>query len=82
MKEIILHEISVVTFGANEHTEYIGDMKALDDMERYVKALRETAPDEYEKVHSRILSMFKAEPAPAPLTSRSSVFEKLGQIKN
>ncbi len=82
VKEIILHELSVVTFGANEHTEYIGDVKALEDLEQYVKAIREAAPMEYENLQNRILAMFKAEPAAEPLTLLSSVFAKLGKTKN
>lgn len=82
VKEIILHEISVVSFGANEHTGYLGDQKSIDEIEKFVKAIKEISPEEYENIRTRILEMFKAEPVEKPLTSRSSVFSKLGQTKN
>ena len=82
VKEIILHEISVVSFGANENTAYLGDVKEIDELEKFVKALKDVSPEQYENMRTRILEMFKAEPATTPLTSRSSVFSKLGQTKN
>ncbi len=74
VKEVMLHEISVVTLGCNEETEFVG-----------VKGLQQTinaaTPEQAAELKKQILEMFaKAEPA-KPLTS-GSIFERIGQNIN
>lgn len=76
VKEVILHEISVVTLGCNEQTEYMGTVKGLED------ALLKASPEERLRLKNRILDILKeAEPA-EPLTPHVSVFGKIGQHLN
>lgn len=64
VKELNLHEVSVVTLGANEETEYIGEV---DDMKSFVNNLKENHPDKYTELLNAI--KLEAEP-PKALTSR------------
>ena len=64
VKELNLHEVSVVTLGANEETEYIGEV---DDMKSFVDNLKENHPDKYTELLNAI--KLEAEP-PKALTSR------------
>lgn len=76
IKELQLHEISVVTLGCNERTEYIGAVKSLESL--YASA---TDEEKY-NIKRHILAIFdEAEPA-KPLTSKSSMFAKLGKSIN
>lgn len=76
VKEVVLHEISVVTLGCNERTEYMGTVKGLED------ALLKASPEERQRLKSQILDILKeAEPA-EPLTPRVSVFGKIGKHLN
>lgn len=76
VKEVILYEISVVTFGCNEMTEYMGAIKAL--FEAFDKA------NDTEKINikKQILDRLKAaEPVQEPLT-HPSIMERIGQMSN
>lgn len=76
VKEVILHEISVVTLGCNEQTEYMGTVKGLEDV------LLKASPEERQRLKNQILDILKeAEPA-EPLTPHVSVFEKIGKHLN
>lgn len=76
VKEVILHEISVVTLGCNEQTGYVGAVKGLEE------ALLKASPEERLRIKNQILDILKgAEPA-EPLTPRSSMFEKIGKHFN
>lgn len=72
IKEVVLHEISVVTLGCNEQTEYMGAVKGL------AEAIVRATPEERTKIKEQILDMLKeAEPA-QPLTP-VSLFGKIGK---
>ena len=76
VKEVILHEISVVTLGCNEKTEYMGAMKALFDV--YDGADEKGK----EQIKKQILERLKAaEPVQEPLT-HPSIMERIGQMSN
>lgn len=76
VKEVILHEISVVTLGCNEQTEYMGAMKAL------FEAFDKANDTDKEQIKRQILERLKAaEPAKEPLT-HPSIMERIGQIYN
>lgn len=76
VKEVIMHEISVVTLGCNEQTEYMGTVKGLEDV------LLKASPEERQRLKNQILDILKeAEPA-EPLTPHVSVFEKIGKHLN
>lgn len=77
IKEVKLFEISVVTLGANEQTEFIGEVKE-DDIEAYVKSLHDKDKIKFNKIKQAILSI-EAEPV-YPLTlEEKSMFEKLSE---
>lgn len=74
VKEVVLHEISVVTLGANEETEYVGAVKGL------AEALTKATAEERMKIKRQILDLLgEAEPA-QPLTSHDTLFGKLGKM--
>lgn len=76
VREVVLHEISVVTLGCNERTEYMGTVKGLEE------ALLHASPEERLRLKNQILDILKeAEPA-GPLTPRVSMFEKIGKHLN
>lgn len=72
VKEVVLHEISVVTLGCNEQTEYMGAVKGL------AEAIMRGEKVDKEQVKWMLEMLSGAEPAEAPLT-RKSVFERIGQ---
>lgn len=73
VKEVVLHEISVVTLGANEETEYIGAVKGL------AEALTKATAEERMKIKKQILDILgEAEPAMS-LTSHATLFGKIGK---
>lgn len=73
VKEVKLHEISVVTLGCNEQTAFVGTIKSLEE------ALSRATPEEKQKIKSQILDILKeAEPTPS-LTPRTSIFAKIGK---
>lgn len=72
IKEVVLHEISVVTLGCNERTEYMGAVKGL------AEAIMRGEKVDKEQVKWMLEMLSGAEPAEAPLT-RKSVFERIGQ---
>lgn len=76
VKEVSLWEISIVSFGCNEKTEYMGTVKSLEAM--YASA---SAEEKY-NIKRQILAMLEeAEPA-KPLTSKLSMFAKIGKSIN
>lgn len=75
VKEVMLHELSVVTLGCNEQTEFMGVVKGLE------QALQSSTTEEKMKIKQQILDIFKeAEPEP-PLT-HESMFGKIGTHLN
>lgn len=72
IKEVVLHEISVVTLGCNEQTEYMGAVKGL------AEAIMRGEKVDKEQIKRMLEMLSGAEPAEAPLT-RKSVFERIGQ---
>lgn len=72
VKEVVLHEISVVTLGCNERTEYMGAVKGL------AEAIMRGDKVDKEQIKRMLEMLSVAEPAEAPLT-RKSVFERIGQ---
>lgn len=72
VKEVVLHEISVVTLGCNERTEYMGAVKGL------AEAIMRGDKVDKEQVKRMLEMLSGAEPAEEPLT-RKSVFERIGQ---
>lgn len=72
VKEVVLHEISVVTLGCNERTEYMGAVKGL------AEAIMRGEKVDKEQVKRMLEMLSGAEPAGEPLT-RKSVFERIGQ---
>lgn len=72
VKEVVLHEISVVTLGCNERTEYMGAVKGL------AEAIIRGEKVDKEQIKRMLEMLSGAEPAEEPLT-RKSVFERIGQ---
>lgn len=72
VKEVVLHEISVVTLGCNERTEYMGAVKGL------AEAIMRGEKVDKEQIKRMLEMLSGAEPAEEPLT-RKSVFERIGQ---
>lgn len=72
VKEVVMHEISVVTLGCNERTEYMGAVKGL------AEAIMRGEKVDKEQIKRMLEMLSGAEPAEAPLT-RKSVFERIGQ---
>lgn len=71
VKEVKLYEISIVTLGANEMTEYIGELKG-EDLDTWAKSLYDRDNNKFNRIKDAIL---KAEPG-KPLTCES-MFEEL-----
>lgn len=72
VKEVVLHEISVVTLGCNERTEYMGAVKGL------AEAIMRGEKVDKEQIKRMLEMLSGAEPAGEPLT-RKSVFERIGE---
>lgn len=72
VKEVVLLEISVVTLGCNERTEYMGVVKGL------AEAIMRGEKVDKEQIKRMLEMLSGAEPAGEPLT-RKSVFERIGQ---
>lgn len=72
VKEVVLLEISVVTLGSNEQTEYMGAVKGL------AEAIMRGDKVDKEQIKRMLEMLSGAEPAEAPLT-RKSVFERIGE---
>lgn len=72
IKEVVLHEISVVTLGCNEQTEYMGAVKGL------AEAIMRGEKVDKDQIKRMLEMLNGAEPAEEPLT-RKSVFERIGQ---
>lgn len=75
VKEVILHEISVVTLGCNERTEFVGTVKGLE------MALQNATQEEKMKLKQQILDILEAAEPGAPLT-HESMFGKIGNHLN
>lgn len=72
IKEVVLHEISVVTLGCNEQTEYMGAVKGL------AEAIMRGEKVDKEQIKRMLEMLNGAEPVEEPLT-RKSAFERIGQ---
>ena len=72
IKEVVLHEISVVTLGCNEQTEYRGAVKGL------AEAIMRGEKVDKEQIKRMLEMLNGAEPVEEPLT-RKSAFERIGQ---
>lgn len=72
VKEVVLHEISVVTLGCNERTEYMGAVKGL------AEAIMRGEKVDKEQIKRMLEMLNGAEPVEEPLT-RKSAFERIGQ---
>lgn len=72
IKEVVLHEISVVTLGCNEQTEYMGAVKGL------AEAIMRGEKVDKEQIKRMLEMLNGAEPVEVPLT-RKSAFERIGQ---
>lgn len=77
IKEVKLFEISVVTLGANEQTEFIGEVKE-DDIETYMKSLHDKDKTKFNQFKQAILSI-EAEPVKPLTLEEKSMFEKLSE---
>lgn len=75
IKEVILHELSVVTLGCNERTEFIGTVKGLKE------TLQNATQEEKIKLKQQILDILKAAEPEPPLT-HESMFGKIGNHLN
>lgn len=80
VKEVKLFEISVVTLGANELTEYVGEIENQAD-EEIEKALKELSTKNKIKFNTikSIINRIEAEPE-KPLTPKKSVIGRLSKI--
>lgn len=82
VKEVKLYEISVVTLGANEHTEYIGEIDDEEKMKSYFKELSIKDKNKFNQI-KRMIQDIEAEPEQtSPLTFLSeSMFDRLSKLK-
>lgn len=77
VKEVVLHEISVVTLGCNDETEYMGEVK------RFEQVYSRATAEQKEKMKKQIFDMLKeAEPSNSLTSPKISMFEKIGQTIN
>lgn len=83
VKEVKLYEISVVTLGANEQTEYIGELENEDEIKSYLKEISIKDKDKFNKIKQMITDI-EAEPEQTvkpPLTlDHDNMFEKLAKL--
>lgn len=78
VKEVVLREISVVTAGANEQTEFVGVVKSLPDAIKVMTdALNEAPADEKVRIKRQIIETLNAAEPEKPLTA-GNMFEKIG----
>lgn len=80
VKEVKLFEISVVTLGANEHTEYMGEIENQSDeeIEKAFKELSTKNKIKFNQIKS-IINGIEAEPE-QPLTPKKSMIGRLSKI--
>ena len=78
-----MYEISVVTLGANELTEYIGELENEDEIKSYLKEILIKDKNKFNKIKQIIVDI-EAEPEQAgqpPLTlNQGNMFEKLAKL--
>lgn len=83
VKEVKLYEISVVTLGANERTEYIGELENEDEIKSYLKEISIKDKNKFNKIKQMITDI-EAEPEQTekpPLTlNHDNMFEKLAKL--
>lgn len=76
VKEVALYELSVVTAGCNERTEFMGAVKNLE------VTLQNATSEEKVRIKNQILNILNAaEPGISP-THSQSMFEKIGKTIN
>lgn len=81
VKEVKLYEISVVTLGANEATQYIRELYNEEELKSYLKELSTKNKDKFNQI-KQMINTIKAEPEQAepPLTLKENLFDKLAKI--
>lgn len=72
--EVKLHEISIVTMGANEETEFIGE---IDDMKNFVKNLKQQDLAKYKELVNAIKEEDKEAEPPKALTSNHEFLQNV-----
>ena len=81
VKEVVLHEISVVTAGANEETAFVGAVKSLPDAIKVMSdALNAASLEEKMKIKKQIIETLNAAEPEKPLTE--NMFGKIGSHIN
>lgn len=76
VREVKLFEISVVTQGCNEETEYMGAVKRLEEIYANADSEKQT------EMKQQILNMLKGAEPSQSLTPETSMFEKIGKSIN
>lgn len=77
IKEVKLYEISVVTLGANEMTEFIGELKE-ENVNAFVRALYDRDNYKFNQIKQAIKDI-EAEPDNTLTSGEKSVFETLSE---
>ena len=77
LKEVILWEISIVTMGCNEETEYMGEVK------RFKEIYNRATDEQKEQIKRQILDTLNGAEPEKPLTpQKTSMFAKIGKSIN
>lgn len=81
VKEVKLYEISVVTLGANQATEYIRELNDTEELKNYLKELSTKDKNKFNQI-KQVINTIEAEPEQAepPLTLKENLFDKLAKI--
>lgn len=81
VKEVKLYEISVVTMGANEQTEFIGIVSDGKALKSYLQTIYKSDKQKYEDIKSTILDALNgAEPPEALTPPETGMFEKFANL--
>lgn len=76
VKEVVLHEISVVTAGANEETAFVGVKSLPDAIKVMSEALTAALPEDKIRIKKQIIETLNAAEPAKPLTE--NMFGKIG----
>lgn len=80
VREVKLYEISVVTFGANERTEYIGEASDPDALKSALRSMAQKDRKQLNEIKQYVEELIsEAEPV-RPLTSGAGLLDKLANI--
>lgn len=74
VKEMDLRELSVVTLGANEQTQFEGIVTTIKQLDKYMDACKQIAPKKREEMIASIRNLVHKEEQP-----HKSLFAKIGQ---